>query len=134
MVQKSLKTPLRNIKMAPKLSSFSPDKRAKGLASFFFFFYQYDENLFLNAIPLLLTKAELWSFKYLDFHGPYSKSIIIWNFLEPLLFFLMNMRRTFILTSFDNCNLIFETPCFLKVCPNCVDSLPESHILRYLLK
>ena len=30
-----------------KLSSFSLDKRAKGLASFFFFFfYQYDENLF----------------------------------------------------------------------------------------
>ena len=52
-----------------KLSSFSPDKRAKGLASFFFFFYQYDENLFLSAIPLLLTKAELWSFKHLDSHG-----------------------------------------------------------------
>ena len=51
----------------------------------------------------------------------------IWNFFEPL-FFLMNMKRTFILTSFDNCNLIFETPYFLKVCPNCVDSLPESHI------
>ena len=37
-------------------------------------------------------------------------------------------KRTFILTSFDICNLIFETPYFLKVCPNCVDSLPESHI------
>ena len=51
-----------------KLSSFSLDKRAKGLASFFFFFfYQYDENLFffLGTIPLLLTKAELWSLKHL---------------------------------------------------------------------